>query len=122
MATGLANSGSGEKIQSFISALLLFRYGETWTEWRMCGLNAAGEEEMLELDTGSNEEITEVSGYSVDSRGSTLSFASTTTAGRSWGPDGSRSTSSTSLRKSLSANLKLRFISGDQTSSNWILR
>ena len=110
-------------LQSSISALLFFRYGETWTDWRQCGGYGGGGEEMLELDTGSNEEITEVSGYSGDSSGWTTSLASTTTAGRNWGPHGDHTPDSgASLRKSPSTALKLRFISGDQTADNYILR
>ena len=94
-------------------------------------MNADDKEEMLELDTGSNEEITEVSGCSDDSDGGTRSLASTTTAGRSWGPHGNHTPDSyTSLRNSPGGNLKLRFLSGDQTaigssynpSDNYILR
>ena len=89
-----------------------------------CGSNANGEEEMLELDTGSNEEITEVSGYSNDANGWTDSFASTTTAGRSWGPHGDHKLYEgyQSLRNSPGGKLRLRFLSGDQTHANWIFR
>ena len=63
------------------------------------------------------------SGVSVDSNGLTFSLAATTTAGRSWGPHGAHKPDiMRSLRKSLVANLRLRFISGDQTDSKWILR
>ena len=79
---------------------------------------------MLELDTDSKEEITEVSGYSEDSDGQTCSLASTTTAGRSWGPLGLHKPFEgiRSLRKSPAANMRFRFLSGSQTGGNWILR
>ena len=78
---------------------------------------------MLELDSESNEEIIEVSGCSEDSTGWTDSLASTTTARRTWGPFGDHTPGIiTSLRETPKADLRLRFISGDQTHSNWILR
>ena len=124
MATALAESGSGEKIQSFTFLLVLFRYGDTWTQWRRCGVDAGGEEEMLELDAGSNEGISRVNGYSTDSDGLTSSLEASTTASRSWGPHGYHSaTVESSLRKSPNARgMRLRFLSGNQTEEKYILR
>ena len=83
------------------------------------GNNGGGGEELLELDTDSNEEIIEVSGCSFDSSGSITSLASTTSTGRTWGPHGNHTPSlGRNLRKSPDANLRLRFISGEQTTNN----
>ena len=121
--TGLLGSGRGE-IQMF-SDLFLFRYGDTWTPWRRCGDAAyVVQEEMLELEPSSEEAISSVSGYSVDSYGFTRSLLATTTAGRSWGPHGDHKPIEgiSSLRNSPGGKLKLRFLSGDQTSNAQILR
>ena len=106
-----------------LSALFLFRYGDTWAPWRRCNDIVGGEEERIEL--GSNEGINRLSGYSVDSTGNTWSLEATTTTGRTWGPHGMHipDVGLNSLRSSPDAdNLTLRFISGDQTTNKWILR
>ena len=106
-----------------LSALFLFRYGDTWAPWRTCGAYAAGDkEEMLEL--GSNEGINRLSGCSGDNDGCTRSLKATTTTGRTWGPHGDHKPDAiSSLRSSPDAdNLTLRFISGDETSGKYILR
>ena len=114
-------SGRGE-IQMF-SDLFFFRYGDTWTPWRRCSAYAADQEEMLELEPSSEEAISSVSGYSNDSTGLTFSLLATTTAGRSWGPHGDHTPySNRSLRNSPGGKLRLRFLSGDQTEGNYILR
>ena len=107
-----------------LSALFLFRYGDTWAPWRRCG-DFAGvekEEEMMELR--SNEGINRLSGYSDDNDGHTRSLEATTTTRRTWGPHGIRRPDIIfSLRSSPDAdNLTLRFISGDQTANKRILR
>ena len=79
-----------------------------------------GEEEMLELDASSEESISGITGYSRDYTGRTRSLGASTKAGRSWGPHGDHRT--WSLRNSPDANLRLRFLSGDQTEDNIILR
>ena len=114
-------SGRGE-IQMF-SDLFLFRYGDTWTRWRQCGFDYV-QVEMLELEPSSEEAISSVSGCSRDSNGSTHSLLATTTAGRSWGPHGSHTPVEgyTSLRNSPGGKMRLRFLSGDQTEKNYILR
>ena len=107
------------------SHLFLFRYGDTWTPWRRCGYatGADQEEKMLELEPSSEEAISSVSGYSWDSGGFTESLLASTTAGRSWGPHGTHKPRIySSLRNSPGGNLRLRFLSGDQTESNYILR
>ena len=79
-------------------------------------------EEMLELDASSEEAISGITGYSVSSA-ITGSLGASTTAGRSWGPHGDhRPVDGKSLRNSPDANLRLRFLSGDQTEDNYILR
>ena len=107
-----------------LSALFMFRYGDTWAPWRWCGGGVVGgEEEMIEL--GSNEGINWLSGYSVDHNGSTNSLEATTTTGRTWGPHGDHIPDDvfSTLRSSPDAdNLTLRFISGDETSGKYILR
>ena len=120
MATTLLASGPGE-IQMF-SHLILFRYGDTWTPWRHCGIYVGDREEMLELDPSSEEAISSLNGYSSNSNGWTRSLEASTTAGRSWGPHGDHIPNDgiRSLRKS--PNAKLRFLSGDQTANNYILR
>ena len=105
------------------SDLFLFRYGDNWTPWRRCGNDyTGGPEEMLELEASSEEAISSVSGYSYDGQGNTQSLLASTTAGRSWGPWGSHTAIKryNSLRKSPGG--KLRFLSGDQTNGNFILR
>ena len=107
-----------------LSALFLFRYGDTWAPWRRCG-DFAGvekEEEMMELR--SNEGINRLSGCSGDNDGCTRSLKATTTTGRTWGPHGDHKPGGVvSLRSSPDAdNLTLRFISGDQTTNKYILR
>ena len=116
-------SGRGE-IQMF-SDLFLFRYGDTWTNWRQCNdAYTADQEEMLELEPSSEEAISSVSGYSNDSTGLTFSLLATTTAGRSWGPHGFHTPDegTRSLRNSPGGKLRLRFLSGDQTRYNFIIR
>ena len=82
-----------------------------------------GKEESLELNTRINEGISQMSGCSFDANGRTLSLEASTTTGRSWGPHGDHTPDDgSSLRNSPDANLRLRFISGDQTDLNWILR
>ena len=105
-----------------LSALFMFRYGDTWAPWRRCSGYVGGEEEMIEL--GSNEGINRLSGYSQDTTGDTYSLKATTTTGRTWGPHGDhKPDATTSLRSSPDAdNLNLRFISGDQTTNKIILR
>ena len=119
---GLVGSGRGE-IQRF-SDLLLLRYGNNWTDWRRGGSDDGSQEEMLELDTTKEEAVTAVSGYSFDNDGDTYSLLATTTAGRSWGPHGEHKPYEgfTSLRNSPGGKLRLRFLSGDQTEDNLILR
>ena len=107
-----------------LSALFLFRYGDTWAPWRRCG-DFAGvekEEEMMELR--SNEGINRLSGCSREDTGSTISLEATTTTGRTWGPHGDHKPDATfTLRSSPDAdNLNLRFISGDETTNKWMLR
>ena len=100
---------------------------------------------MLKLDASSKEAISGITGYSDDDMGLTLSLGAFTTAGRNWGPhgdhnpdddafleyprgpekDGSfkvKNYKTKSLRNSPDANLRLRFLSGDQTYHRWILR
>ena len=78
---------------------------------------------MLELDASSEESISWITGYSRDYNGETYSLGASTTAGRSWGPHGSHTPyGNTSLRNSPDANLRLRFLSGDQTDDKYILR
>ena len=106
-----------------LSALFMFRYGDTWAPWRRCSNHVGGEEEMMEL--GSNEGISRLSGCSEDDMGGTHSLEATTTTGRTWGPHGDHKPDldTTSLRSSPDAdNLTLRFISGDQTTDKYILR
>ena len=118
MATTLLGSGPGE-IQMF-SHLILFRYGDTWTPWRHCGIYVGDREEMLELDPSSEEAISSLNGYSWDDDGHTWSLEASTTAGRSWVHGDHTPLNGLSLRKS--PNAKLRFLSGDQTGDNYILR
>ena len=109
------------------SDLFLFRYGNTWTPWRRCGFDYddAVQDEMLELEPSSEEAISSVSGYSGDSTGSTVSLFATTTARRSFqhptwkamfGKHGGGKSNSPD------AELRLPFLSGDQTDGNYILR
>ena len=81
---------------------------------------------MLELDASSEESISGITGYSRDYTGRTRSLGASTKAGRSWGPHGShgpeKSKSKSSQRNSPYAKLRLRFLSGDQTVDNCILR
>ena len=101
----------------------LFRYGDTWTPWRRCGVGGDVKEEMLELDASSEESISGITGYSYDHNGRTRSLGASTKAGRSWGPHGEhRPDRYNSLRNSPDANLRLRFLSGDQTVDKYILR
>ena len=106
------------------SDLFFFRYGDTWAPWRRCsGTYGADQEEMLELEPSSEEAISSVSGYSDDSLGSTYSLFASTTAGRSWGPQGDHTPDEGySLRNSPGGKLQLRFLSVDQTEYNRILR
>ena len=107
------------------SDLFSFRYGDTWTPWRQCGYDyGAVKEEMFELEPSSKEAISSVSGYSVDSYGFTRSLLATTTAERSWGPHGDHKPIEgyNCLRNSPVRKLRLSFLSGDQTESNYILR
>lgn len=113
MATPLAGSERGE-IQMFS----IFTCSDTETLGLPGGGAADDQEEMLELEHSSEEAISSVSGYSVDSLGFTHSLSASTTAGRSWGPHGGYN----SLRNSPGGNLRLRFLSGDQTGGNLILR
>ena len=78
---------------------------------------------MLEIDTASEEAFSSVSAYPWDS-GTTFTLEASTTAGRSWrtfilerNPDQIRI-----VRKTPNAKLRLRFLSGDQTDLNEILR
>ena len=114
-----------------LSALFLFRYGDTWAPWRRCGdialcsksYGVGVNEEKIEL--GSNEQINWLSGCSEDASGSTRSLVATTTIGRKWGQHGIHRPDDvfSTLRSSLQAdNLTLRFISGDETANRWILR
>ena len=105
-----------------LSALFLFRYGDTWAPWRRCSDIAGVKEEKMELS--SNEGINRLSGCSRDTDGNTLSLEATTTTGRTWGPHGNHEPDGLrSLRSSPDAdNLTLRFISGDQTTNKYILR
>ena len=125
MTTLLLGSGRGE-FQRF-SYLLLLRYRDNWTPWRGCGnfyTHLVPHNEMFELDNTKEEAVTAVSGYSYDYHGETQSLEASTTAGRNWGPHGYHTPDDgrSSLRNSPNANLRLRFLSGDQTKNNWILR
>ena len=70
----------------------MFRYGDTWTPWRLCsGLLDSGKEKTLELDASSKEAISEIYGLSAtdcnnegDSTGRTYYLRGSTTSGRSW--------------------------------------
>ena len=112
------------RLNQMLSALFMFRYGDTWAPWRRCSgfVGGGGEEEMIELR--SNEGINRLSGCSGDNDGCTRSLKATTTTGRTWGPHGiHRPGGVFSLRSSPDAdNLTLRFISGDQTTNKYILR
>ena len=105
-----------------LSALFLFRYGDTWAPWRECGPGVDDKEEMIELR--SNEGINRLSGCSEDDDGNTCSLEATTTTGKTWGPHGRHKPGGVvTLRSSPDAdNLTLRFISGDQTAGKIILR
>ena len=87
-----------------------------------------GQGQTLELDTSSGEAVRGVSGVSDEDYGHTRSLKASTTAGRSWGPHGDhtpsnfRSHGDKSLRNSSDAKLRLRFLSGDKTEDNWVLR
>ena len=106
-----------------LSALFMFRYGDSWAPWRRCSYFDGGKINMLRLS--SNEWINRLSGHSQDTNSLTLSLRATTTTGRTWGPHGDHTpvVGLSSLRSSPDAdNLTLRFISGDQTTNKYILR
>ena len=80
-----------------------------------------GGEETLELSE--REFITSIDGTSVDRVGWTYSLLAETSQGKTWGPHGvHKPVSGWSLRPSPRGNIKLAFISGDETERKWILR
>ena len=98
------------------------RYGETWTEkHQLNGGDDDGEEETLELSE--TESITSIDGVSNDGGGNTWSLLAETSQGKTWGPHGYHKPDlGDSLRPSPRGNIKLAFISGDETRDKWILR
>ena len=98
------------------------RYGENWAEkHQLIGLDDGGEEETLELSE--SESITSIEGVSYDDGGFTYSLLAETSQGKTWGPHGDHKPGSGySLRPSPRGNIKLAFISGDETSGKYILR
>lgn len=106
-----------------LSAPYMFRYGDTWAPWRTCSNLVGQREELLEI--GINERISRLSGCSMDNDGDTPSLEASTRAERTWGPYGSHEPHGDfiTLRPSPDAdNLRLRFISGDETDGKYILR
>ena len=75
------------------------------------------------MELSESESITSIEGVSRDADGWTWSLLAETSQGKTWGPYGDhRPGSRTSLRPSPRANIRLAFISGDETYRKWILR
>ena len=84
----LGKSRPGE-IQFNILFSFLFRYGDTWTPWRLMqnpGFQDNRVEKTFELDASSGEAINWITGYSAndDGNGRTYFLRGSTTAGRSF--------------------------------------
>ena len=109
-------------MKNIFNSCFFFRYGETWAEkHKVDGNNDDGGEETLELSE--REFITGIDGLSDDKFGGILSLLAETSHGKTWGPHGfHKPASDTSLRPSPRGNIKLAFISGDDTEYEWILR
>ena len=74
-----------------------------------------------------SESITSIDGVSYDDGGYTYSLLAETSQGKTWGPHGDHKTGSNiiysiSLRPSPRGNIKLAFISGEETENKWLLR
>ena len=70
-----------------------------------------------------SESITSIDGVSTDGSGFTYSLLAETSQGKTWGPHGDHKPGSGySLRPSPRGNIKLAFISGDETRGKRILR
>lgn len=75
------------------------------------------------MELSESEFITGIDGLSSDSSGGTYSLLAETSQGKTWGPHGDHKPMSVySLRPSPRGNIKLAFISGDETGDKWILR
>ena len=95
-----------------------------WSDWRKTSKGAAGRgAETLDLAMG--EDINSISGYSIDTTGTTLSLEAETSAGRKWGwgPFGDHSAGyGLSSSPLTSSGLRLHHLSGDQSGGDRILR
>ena len=75
------------------------------------------------MELRESEFITAIDGNSVDGNGWTISLLAETSQGKTWGPHGDHKTGSNiiysiSLRPSPRGNIKLAFISGNETRQN----
>ena len=78
---------------------------------------------METLELSESESITSIDGVSWDVDGDTWSLLAETSQGKTWGPHGNhKPRSGESLRPSPRGNIKLAFISGDETVGKRILR
>ena len=75
------------------------------------------------MELSESESITSIEGVSRDADGWTWSLLAETSQGKTWGPHGDHKPGSGySLRPSPRGNIKLAFISGDETRGKRILR
>ena len=76
------------------------------------------------MELSESESITSIEGVSRDADGWTWSLLAETSQGKTWGPHGLHqpNDSGWSLRPSPRGNIKLAFISGEETGDKWILR
>ena len=75
------------------------------------------------MELSESESITSIDGVSTDDGGRTLSLLAETSQGKTWGPHGEHKPGpGESLRPSPRGNIKLAFISGDETEDRYIIR
>ena len=76
------------------------------------------------MELSESESITSIEGVSRDADGWTWSLLAETSQGKTWGPHGDHKPVSgySSPRPSPLGNIKLAFISGDETEDRYIIR
>ena len=75
------------------------------------------------MELSESESITSIDGVSYDDGGYTYSLLAETSQGKTWGPHGDHSQGpGKSRRPSPRGNIKLAFISGEETRDKYILR
>ena len=78
------------------------------------------------MELSESESITSIEGVSRDADGWTWSLLAETSQGKTWGPHGNHDPddpgSGFSFRPSPKGNIKLAFISGEDTSGKFIIR